>query len=282
MSYKFEKKMLMICGLISRSIFVFVLLGGMMLLTSCGKEGPQREKVIVLCGGSMRAVLENIKKRYEKVSDDEIVLTFGGSGDLCAQIQETGRGDVYLCHDPFMPWAYNKKLISEWEEVATLNIVIIVPKGDKKIQNLKDLSNEGVRLGIGNQTYSTSGQIVKHLLSNKPYGEKILKNVRVETKGHQQRCNDVILGTLDASIVWGAVAALYPEKLDIISINMDGIDAMTSATYKNMDAEYTGVTVGIIKGAEKRKAVRDFYKFFTSEAKKIFKENGFAPPREAK
>ena len=264
----------------SKVILTMVLVAGVVtLIAGCGKQSKTTggEEVLVLCGGSMRAPLEELKKRYEKISEDTIVTTYGGSGELCAQIDKSGRGDLYLCHDPFMPWAAERGLISEWETVAALHIVIIVPKGNPKgIRTLGDLGKPGLRVGIGNRTYSTSGQIIKQVLSQRPFGDSVLRNVRVETKGHQQRCNDVAMGTIDASVVWDAVATLYPQKLDILPIDMMGIDAITSATYKRSDIKKTGVTLGIVKGAKERDAVQRFYEFAKKEAAEVFAGAGFA------
>jgi len=253
---------------------------GLPLACSRKKGG---EEVLVLCGGSMRKALESVKANYEKTSSDTIVTTYGGSGDLCAQIQETGRGDIYICHDPFMPWAQERGLISDWDTVASLRIVIIVPKGNPKgIRILEDLAKPGLRLGIGNTRFSSSGQIVKHMLKTVPYGKDILANVRVETKGHQQRCNDVVLGTIDASPVWDAVAHLYRDRVEIIPIPIEHVDAITSATYKKADVRHVKVTAGIVSGAEARPAVRRFYEYLTGEGRKVFAEMGFSPPeREA-
>ncbi len=249
------------------------------LVAGCSRQQKPAtggEEITVLCGGSMRAPLEELKRRYAETSEDVIVTTYGGSGELCAQIQNTGRGDLYLCHDPFMPWAAERGLIAEWVTVASLRIVIIVPKGNPKaIKTLADLGTPGLRLGIGNRTYSTSGQIIKQVLSQRPYGEAVLKNVRMESKGHQQRCNDVAMGSLDASVVWDAVANLYTEKLDMLPIDMTGIDAITSATYKLSDVRKTGVTLGIISGAKDRESVRRFYEFVKREAPSVFGEMGF-------
>jgi molybdate transport system substrate-binding protein len=258
-------------------------------LTACKKETggdaeaktKKGEEVIVLCGGSMRAVLEELKARYEKISDDKIMTTYGGSGELCVQIENSGKGDLYLCHDPFMPWAHKKKMISKWSSVGSLEVVIIVPKGNPKgLKTLKDLAKPGVRLGIGNQDYSTSGQILKCILKQASFGDDILKNVRVETKGHQSRCNDVVMGTLDAAVVWNAVAQLYSEKAEIFPIETKTYDAITSATYDKSELDYTKVTLGIISGSKDRKAVNDFYDFVTTEGPAVFKEFGFSPVRK--
>ena len=273
------RRCMTLLGLVATGLVASAALG---VFGACSKKRDSNE-VLVLCGGSMRGVLERIKKEYEQTPSDVIVATYGGSGDLCAQIRETGRGDIYICHDPFMPWAEERGLISDWDTVASLRLVIIVPKGNPKgVKSLEDLARPGFRLGIGNRRFSTSGQIVKHMMSTIPYGKRILANVRVETKGHQQRCNDVVLGTIDGSIVWDAVAHLYRDRLEIIPISMKHVDAITSATYKMVDVRHVKVTAGIIAGAEMRPATRRFYDYLQGEGRKVFAEMGFSPPeREA-
>lgn len=248
------------------------------LVISCAPEDSEtakkKSKVLVLCSGSMRAPFEKIKADYEKLTGEKIQSTYGGSGELCAQIQNSGRGDIYICHDPFMPWAADKGLITKWKPVGKLNVVIVVPEGNpKNIKKLEDLARPGLRIGIGDQVYSTSGNIAKHLLNALPYGDKIKKNIRVETKGHQQRCNDIILGNLDAGLVWGAVAQLYPDKLEALPIKeLDELDAITSATYGKSDPKKVGVTVGRIKSDKKNPAADKFYEYILKDGQRVFTE----------
>jgi len=240
------------------------------------------DEVLVLCGGSMRGALEQIKEQYAKISPDTILTTYGGSGELCAQIQHTGKGDIYICHDPFMPWASDKGLISQWHTLGSLDVVIIVPKGNAKaIKTLEDLARPNLRVGIGNQIYSTSGQITKYMLKRLDYGSDILKNVRVETKGHQQRCNDVVMGTLDTAIVWNAVAELYTDKVEIIPIPKTVVDSITSATYGEVDLTYTKVTAGMISPGSERPATQRFYEFLCTEGQTILADMGFSPVRDS-
>jgi len=264
-------------------IAVIVVLGAVTFVASRQFSGDASgDRVLVLCGGSMRGAVEEIKARYLLKHPDRVIeTTYGGSGELCAQIQHSGKGDIYICHDPFMPWACDKGMISEWGTVAALDVVIAVPKGNpKNIRTLEDLARPGLRVGIGNQTYSTSGQIVKHMLEGQSFGPDILKNVRVETKGHQQRCNDIILGTLDTGTVWNAVGKMYADKLDLVPIPQGYVNAITTATYGVLDLKYTKVTAGIISGAKDRKAAQDFYAFIIDEGKDVFKELGFSPVKE--
>ena len=197
---------------------------------------------------------------------------------MCAQIENTGRGDIYICHDPFMEWAAKKGLVHTWTTVGRLDVAIIVPKGDpKNIGGLEGLARPGLRIGMGDQKYSTSGVIVQHMLDKLEYGDAIRKNVRMEAHSHQARCDDVKLGHLDASIVWGAVAGLYADDLDIIRVPEDRIDAITSATFGVTDLKNIKVTVGIVSQAKDRPNVRRFYEFATQECLDIFEKYGFRP-----
>jgi len=246
----------------------------------CGKReehagGKKGEEILVLCGGSMRKVLEELVDMYKKVSGDVVVTSYGGSGELCAQIQNAGRGDLYICHDPFMEWAAKRGLVSTWDTVGYFDVAIVVPKGNpKNIRSLKDLARPGLRVGIGNRIYSTSGVLVKEMLARLDYGPDIMKNVRAETKGHQQRCTDVILGALDAGIVWYPIALLFKDRLDIIPIPAEYVQSVTSATYGESDLRNVKVTVGILAGKEKRPAVKRFYEFILAH-RGVFKRHGF-------
>ena len=158
--------------------------------------------------------------------------------------------------------------------------MIAVPKGNPKgIKEVRDLAQDSLRLGIGNRTHSSSGVLVKEMFKNMPEGTKILENVRVETKGHQQRCTDVTLGTLDASIVWMPVANLYTTKLELVSIPKEQIHDVTSATYGRSDLKNIGVTLGVTKAGTRNRIAKDFYAFMTTKCTDLFEKHGF---RQAK
>ena len=258
-------------ALLTIVVVAIAVLAGFALLPAGDKED-----VLILCGGSMRAVLEDVIERYGELSDDKVIATYGGSGELCAQIEKTDKGDIYICHDPFMAWAADRGMIDTWATLGYFDVVLIVPKGNPKgIRELKDLARPGLRLGVGDRNYSTSGVITTNILEKLDYREDILRNVRMETKGHQQRCNDVGTGLLDASIGWGPVARLFAEKLESIPIPNEYVDSVTSATYGKSDLKNVKVTIGIISGAKDKESARKFYEFATDQCGELFAQHGF-------
>lgn len=240
----------------------------------------ERSDVFVLCGGSFRQPLEEAVEEYKQISEDTVTATYGGSAVLCAQLENTGRGDILICHDPYMPWAEEKGLIERWDAVAYADIVIVVP-GDNPhdIRSLQDLTKEGLRIGVGDPKYSTSGVIVENLLKNLPYGDEIRENVSKTGHGHQQRCTEVQMGSLDAGIVWNGAAHLFRDELTSIPIPGEHIDAVTSATFGKTDLSNIQVTVGLTKVGAGNASAERFYEFL-AEKEQLFVDHGFRPVGE--
>ena len=263
------------------------------LLRSGGEEPTpsQPRKVVVLCGESMRPAMEDILRRYRRLFPDRVVVQYGRSGELCAQLEQTRAGDIFVCHDPFAAWASQAGLIDAWATVAYLDVVIVVPKGNPKdIKDLTDLARPGLRVGISPRiyatsndiaravTYSTAGQMVEHMLAGLKQREAILKNVRREAPGQRQRCQDVVAGDLDAAIVWNAVADEFRDRLEVVPIGEQHkrrLDAVTSATTRGINLREVKVTVCLTRRAEGAPAARRFYDFVVRRCKDIFAAHGF-------
>lgn len=241
----------------------------------------EREDVLVLCGGSMRQALEDCVERYKKNSELTVAPTYGGSGDLAAQLRETGRGDLYIAHDPWASWAEDKDLITEYGTLAYVDLSLVVPKDNPhNITSLKDLTQDGIRLGVGDPEYSTSGVIFNYLVNNVSYGEEIEKNIKKTGHGHQKRCTEVSMGSLDAGIVWNAAAHLFRDKLKSFPVPKEPLDAVTSATFGKTDLANIRVTVAVTNPGSDNQAARDFYNFMLSECRDIFEKHGFRPVEE--
>lgn len=257
---------------------ILVLVAAVALWFRPGGKAP--EDVLVLCGGSMREAVEQVIEQYRKVSSDRVLVTFGDSSEFTVQLQRTQKGDILVCHDPFMPWAKELGLIEFSSNVARLDIVIVVPTNNPKgIHELKDLGQPNLRLGAGDPKYSTAGLILNEILRKMDYGPAVRKNIRNETRGHQVLCTDVSFGALDAAIVWNAVAASWKDRLKIIEIPKEAIPAIHIEPYQKTDMRNINVAVGVTKYARGNERVKRFYDYAVSR-KDIFEKCGFAPVKE--
>ena len=245
------------------------------------QQGQHRAEVLVLCGGSMRAPIEELVEKYGAVCGDLVRVSYGDSADLCSQVQSGGKGDIFVCHDPFMDWAAKQGRIREWKPVGRLALVLVAPKdGTKGIQGVADLAKGGLRIGVGDMTYSTSGFIVKGMLRNHPDGEAIRKNIRFETRSHRELVEAVVMGNLDAALTWNLVAHLYADRLNVFALPEQYIDEVSSAPDQPSNLRNIKISVGILSMAGDGEPVRRFYEFLTKEGPAVFRAHNAAPLRE--
>ena len=266
-----------------RNILLAAVMIGVILSTIALWNRPQGKapgEVLILCGGSMRSAMEQIVERYKKATGETVLTSYGDSSEFCVQLQRTQKGDILVCHDPFMPWAKELGLIDRSANVARLDVVIVTPPDNPKgIKELKDLAQDGLRLGVGDPKFSTAGEIVLEILKQVDYGPAVHKNVRLETRGHQALCTNVQMGTLDAAIVWNAVASTYRDKLKIIPISKANIPAISLEPYKKSDLRNINVAIGITTYGKGNDRVKRFYDFAIAQ-KDVFESLGFDPVKE--
>jgi len=244
--------------------------------------GKGDTEILVLCGGSMRPAMEEVIAGYRSTlpadSPVTVTLTTGSSGDLAAQMVNTQKGDIYVCHDPWIKWCEERKLVTDWRPVAGLKVVIGVQKGNPKgIRSMEDLARPGIRLAVGSPKHSTSGVITEEVLKKAEYGDAVRKNISLEARVHGKRSADLAFGLLDAAFIWNAVAHTYREKIDAVPIDDRLVDAVTSATYGRSDLRNVKVSIGITASAGKREEVREFWEYATTTGRKAFERNGFTP-----
>lgn len=258
-------------------LFLIVLTTASLVFFVVQSRQGDTQKILVLCGGSMRLPMEKIIEDYKEISDTEIELTVGGSGTLLSQIELTRKGDVFVCHDPFITLAEKNGVIDEWKSVGHMKPIIVVKKANPhNIHDFLDLANPGLRLGVGDPWYSTSGVITDLMIKNSGKSDEILDNIKVSTHGGHRLATDVDLGSLDAVVIWDAIAFNFRDKLDTVKIGEKyEIDSYSSATFGVTDLRKIKVNIALIKYSDSKEEARKFWKYATTEGMSVFREYGF-------
>ncbi len=248
------------------------------------QEAKPSEPLLCYIGGTMRPAVEELARQYETATKQKIQLDFGDSGQLLIRIGEARKGDIYVCHDPFLKAAMNQKLVIEGRTIAALDPVIVVPKGNPKgIKGFMDLAQPGLRLILTDVRYSTMGYIVERMASKAGIAGQLNSNVVSRTRSGGEAANMVGMQLADASIVWNAVAFLRKDKLDAIPMEpavrlKAGVDAVTSATYGQLDMDYIHVTAAVLKFSKAPEQASQFVEFMVSEeGQKVWNKLGYSP-----
>ncbi|NUP73093.1 MAG: molybdate ABC transporter substrate-binding protein [Sinomonas sp.] len=104
----------------------------------------------VFAAASLKATFTDVARQFEAAhSGAKVDLSFGGSSDLVAQIQNGAPADVFASADEAnMAKATNGGLVAGEPQVFATNVLeIAVPKGNPAgIHSLQDLAGQGVRL----------------------------------------------------------------------------------------------------------------------------------------
>jgi len=236
----------------------------------------------VRSGGSMGAPIREIAKLFEAETGRKVRITLGDSGTLLLETSEAREGDVYVCHDPYALLARERGMSTRWYTVAYLTPVIGVAKGNpKNIQGLKDLLRPEVRPGLPHRQFSTAGQIVWASLKRNGLYAAMDQRKPFESRSSGDLANQLKLGSLDAVVMWDAIARSLPDAIAIVPIEPEyKVDAITSATSsKVFDVRETKVTVVPLVFAKEPLLAAQFAALaMSARGREIWTRHGFETP----
>ncbi|MBL7129996.1 MAG: molybdate ABC transporter substrate-binding protein [Candidatus Omnitrophica bacterium] len=216
--------------------------------------------LLIPCGAGLRPPMDEIGKLFEKRMGTRVDFTYAGAGILLAQLTFSKRGDLYMPGEAFwVKMAQDRGFVTEIKPVAYFVPVIIVGKENpESINKLHDLTRPGLKIGIGEPEALAVGPVTQRILQRAGILEEVEKNVVLKAGCIPELGNAVSLKTVDASIVWDAIAVQYKEHVEAIPI---------PAEYN----EVSPVVIATLRFSKSPEQARRFMEFVASdEAKAIF------------
>jgi molybdate transport system substrate-binding protein len=188
------------------------------LATGCGPTpAPPKSKLRVLCGSSMAAPAQELAKQFAAARQAQIEFDLGGSETLLPKILTGVRADLFVCHDPFEE---KLKAAGRWTNTVVVGylepVLALRPGNPKGIRGLDDLAKPGLKIGIGDPRYSTCGEIFVNALRERRLYDGVMTNVILQARSHAEVANGLVVGPLDAVVVWNFVVGLYAGKLEVV------------------------------------------------------------------
>jgi molybdate transport system substrate-binding protein len=168
-----------------------------------GGSGSGATRLVVSAASSMTKALEECAPRFGDQENADVKLSFGGSDELAAQIQQHAPVDVYAAANTKLPdQLHTDGLLEQPVEFATNEFVLAVPK-DSDIRSVQDLTKEGTKLAIGSESVPV-GSYTRETLSKLPPDEEkaILANVRSNEPDVKGIVGKLTQGAADAGFVY--------------------------------------------------------------------------------
>lgn len=229
-------------------------------------SGDENALEMYCAAGIKPPVAEMAAQFAEEEFGMPVHLQYGGSGTLLTNLQVAKKGDLYLAADTsYIDIARDKGLVQEAIQVAQMHPVIMVQKGNPKgIKSIDDLLKEDVRVALANPDAASIGKLTKKVLTKHGKWEPLSRSARVFKPTVSEIATDVLLGAVDAAVVWDATVNQHPEKADMVDV-------------PEFQEAIKNVTVGVLTSSQKPQEALMFARYLQAPEKgqKAFAKLGY-------
>ncbi len=232
-----------------------------------GHGSTAKRPLFLYCAAGIRPPVEEAARDYQREYGVEVQVQYGPSGGLLANAEATQRGDLFLpADDSYLEIARTKGLVKETLPLAHMTPVLAVPKGNpKSLNSLDDLNRPGVRLAQANPDAAAVGKVTKAALMKAGKWTELEKNIVVTKPTVSDVGNDVVIGAVDAGLVWDANVRQTPQ-----------LEAVNLPVFANVHAL---VAVGVLTTSEQPTAALRFARYLAARDKglPLFQRDGYEP-----
>lgn len=251
----------------------FILAG---LLIGCDRNSSQRQaagkkELMLYCGAGIRPPVAELAQIFSREHGVKVVTDYAGCEVLISKITLRRQGDLYMPGDKYyVDQAAAKGMILAQKVVCYFVPVIMVQKGNpRNIQTLSDLTKPGIKLGLGDERACAIGRISQKIFEKNHIPPSALeKNLAFRSLTVNELGLQIEAGSLDAVIVWDAIAQYYPETAQQIPI----------PPAQNV---ISTVDIAILRFTENQELAKKFVDFVCSEpGRAVFKKHHYCvdPP----
>ncbi len=241
------------------------------LLLGCNRDTPQEsgsatKELLLYCGAGIRPPVEEIAQTFEREHGVKIVTDYAGSEVLLSKIKLARRGDLYMPGDQYyVDQAAKEGMILSQKALCHFVPTILVQKGNpKNIAGLEDLLRPGLKLGLGDAKACAIGRTTKQIFAkNNIAWEDVEKNLAFQSLTVNELGMQIQAGSLDAVIVWDAIARYYSEHGTQVPI----------AVEKNV---ISTVNIGVLTFTKNRSLAEEFVEFAASPlGREVFSKHNY-------
>ena len=194
---------------------------------STAEKSFSGRSIKVFVGSASKPATEEAAALFQEKTGAEVVLHFGGSGQMLSQLRLTERGDVYFPgSSDYMELAKREGDVIPDTETRIVYLIpaINVPPGNPKgIASLEDLGKPGVRVGIARPDAVCVGLYAVEVLEKNGMTDKVRSNIVTQVESCAKTAQLVSMEMVDAVIGWRVFEYWAPEKIKTILLPAEQI-----------------------------------------------------------
>ena len=245
----------MLSGSASKSIATLSAIAVVALVIALIPEQRGEEPIVVFAAASLRRPLEAIAPEFRQLVGHQVEYRFGGSEAMLNQIrlsQAKQPADLYIPADESY-FLNSGDLVSQRFPLATMRAVLLVqPRRRGELRSFSDLLSPSTRLALAQPDIAAIGRITRDVLREQNQWHVLEKLIVVTPDNVVQSATAVELGSVDAAIVWDAVAVGFPKCEQVQLPELDRVTAR--------------VEVGLLKHSRHPEAALKFSRYLSEES----------------
>lgn len=240
------------------------------LMSGCKgvEETKEKQELVILAAASLNEAMEEISQEYEKANDGvELLISYGASGTLKAQIEEGSAADIYFSADRKKVADLETKGLVMGDTLSDLlyNDIVLISSGNNtaQIKGVEDIEKASVSMiGIGEPKTVPAGKYAQEALESMGLWEDIQEKFNFGSDV-KQVLSWVETGEVECGVVY-RTDALKNDKITIVAEIPK--DSHTEIVYPAC----------VIQSSEAKEEAIKFMRYLkTNEAKEVFEKYGF-------
>lgn len=184
-----------------------------------GDQWDEAPELSIFAGSMLRPAIDETITEFENREGVVVHRVYNGCGILVAQMKSGQMPDAYFaCDREFMDQMSER--FPKSTDVSQNELVILVQKGNPfDISSLRDLTKEGIRVGIGHEKQCAMGWLTQNTLREGGVQKEVMENVTMQTATGDLLVNQLKAGGLDAAVAYLSNAAGSADVLDAVRIH---------------------------------------------------------------
>ena len=207
--------------LVLMSVFMFAFLVG------CGNDASKQteslnqvhlKRLLYKLQQVLKVLLPNwqMHTKSHNLADDQIAINFAGSGTLRQQIEQGAPASLFISADEKnMKMLQEKDLVTDVKPFVTNELVLVVPKGQPKVE-LNQIATVK-RIVLGNPETVPAGNYGKQVLTKLGVWEQVEPNV-VYAKDVKAVTASISQGAGDAGFIYKTDAIAAGDAVEISAV----------------------------------------------------------------
>lgn len=217
-------------------------------------------------GAGLRVPVEAVVKQFEQDTGHNVVIEYGGSGQILTRFNLTKTGDLFLPGSA----DYVEKLQQQGQVTESYPLVLHTPvmvvrkSAGAGIRTLADLAHSQLKIGMGDPKAIALGKSGEQLLVASGYEKALKDNVVVQATTIKQLLIYLLNGDVDAAVIGRSDAIKHQDTLTMLPSPPGTPEEVA--------------TIAVLATSTQPEAAKQLAEFFaSSQGIKAFTDRGYLP-----